>query len=829
MNIKQKILYTAVVVACGSISTQTHAALSETAYLEFTAGTKYCVYGGTVPDNCKFGIIRTNGSYFSMDNNGNGLIDPDEEKSLTPFNNLRLGQIQLAGGSHVGDPDGSESPNIDEAWPFFTNTGMHQATQPITIATDDLAGTVTLDMAGWSVTWNGISDIPMRGDPANFGTTGNTGIASLTCTSACEHGDTFILDYAAQVPKNDPSNFGGVPYTLHLEGTIFVPNTPPTAVADTISVNAGESASIDVTTNGSSDPENDALTVGTLTQGSTGSVTGTGTTLATYTSTAADVNNATAADTFTYTVSDGALESIAAATVTVSINSFPVAVDDGPIGATASAATSIAVLQNDTDANDSIDITSISINSNPTNGTAVAGADGIVTYTNDGTLGADSFTYTVADTNGAVSITPATVTISVEADPLPTCNGTTLSPNQDTSITFVVDDFATAGGAGTPDAKTLDLTSVAITTDVTNGATGIDAVTGVITYTPDAGYTGADTFSYTVADDTQTCAPTAVTINVISTNIAPTAVDDSGLFTTTTTNTAINVDVKANDTDDDDIANSDVTITNNASNGSTNVETDGTVTYTPNTGYSGTDSFTYNLTDTEGATSLNAAVSMIIAADAPAVSDGTLTPGDTANTAGSTDGRVTIEEIGIEDNGSSETQGIAQSCIGGCFDFVISGLTGGADAQVVLPLSIAIPAPSEGNTLLYRKLTSTGWQNFDTSGNNAIASAAGIGSGASTVCPATTSTSYTPNLTEGDRCLRLTIVDNGPNDTDPADGTVADPSGIAESVNIDTRVSGTDGCSMSGNSVNANQRADWWLVAGFMGLLGLFRLKRKQG
>ena len=79
-------------------------------------------------------------------------------------------------------------------------------------------------------------------------------------------------------------------------------------------------------------------------------------------------------------------------------------------------------------------------------------------------------------------------------------------------------------------------------------------------------------------------------------------------------------------------------------------------------------------------------------------------------------------------------------------------------------------------------------------------------------------------LTTGDRCLLLTITDNGPNDTDPTVGTIADPGGLAEI----TLVSGSDGCSMTGNNSKATDHADWLLLAGFMAMLGWFGMKKRR-
>ena len=73
----------------------------------------------------------------------------------------------------------------------------------------------------------------------------------------------------------------------------------------------------------------------------------------------------------------------------------------------------IPVLTNDTDVNNNIDPTSVAIVSNAAGGTAVANADGTVTYTNtNAAIGTDTFTYTVDDLGGLTS-NVATVSVSV--------------------------------------------------------------------------------------------------------------------------------------------------------------------------------------------------------------------------------------------------------------------------------------------------------------------------------------------------------------------------------------------------------------------------------
>jgi hypothetical protein len=182
--------------------------------------------------------------------------------------------------------------------------------------------------------------------------------------------------------------------------------------------------------------------------------------------------------------------------------------------------------------------------------------------------------------------------------------------------------------------------------------------------------------------------------------------------------------------------------------------------------------------------------------------------------------RIVASDIPVTDNS------VDGSCVGGCFSFNVSGLAGGAAVDVVLPLSEAIPAGAG-----VRKFLHNTWRDFDTGNGNAIMSAPG---GPAGVCPAPVG-SWTAGLTAGDTCVKLTIVDGGANDGDGvANGTVVDPSGVsgASTVTV-TAPSGvgsasTGGCSMNSYPASASGHADWWLVGGLLGWLGLTRrCKRK--
>ena len=117
----------------------------------------------------------------------------------------------------------------------------------------------------------------------------------------------------------------------------------------------------------------------------------------------------TVADSFTYTIDD--LTGATSNTVTVSLtitpqNDAPVAVADS-FTVNEGSTTNLDLATNDSDADDGLDLGSISIVSGPTNGTIDSiNGDGTVDYTHDGSeTVADSFTYTINDLAGATSNT----------------------------------------------------------------------------------------------------------------------------------------------------------------------------------------------------------------------------------------------------------------------------------------------------------------------------------------------------------------------------------------------------------------------------------------
>jgi hypothetical protein len=204
-------------------------------------------------------------------------------------------------------------------------------------------------------------------------------------------------------------------------------------------------------------------------------------------------------DTFGYRVkdNDGVISNEATVAVSVGdVNDAPRAVNDSVV-TNEETSKSINVLANDTDVDGSIDAATVRIVSPPRNGSAdVNAATGIVTYTpRTDFFGDDSFRYTVRD-DGAAASNVATVNISVRGvNDAPVAANDMAVARQDTSIAIDVsaNDVDVDG--------TVSRNTVAITGFPNNGQLRVSSATGVVTYSPRAGYVGADSFRYVVLDN----------------------------------------------------------------------------------------------------------------------------------------------------------------------------------------------------------------------------------------------------------------------------------------------------------------------------------------
>jgi hypothetical protein len=121
---------------------------------------------------------------------------------------------------------------------------------------------------------------------------------------------------------------------------------------------------------------------------------------------------------------------------------------------------------------------------------------------------------------------------------------------------------------------------------------------GSYTYTPDSGFAGEETIRYTISNGDGGTDDGRITITVDDGPDAPNAQDDSQTVRTGTTAT---LDVLANDSDPDGDSLS-ISGFEQPANGSVTANDDGTLSYTADDGFTGTDSFTYTIDDGTGRT-----------------------------------------------------------------------------------------------------------------------------------------------------------------------------------------------------------------------------------
>jgi hypothetical protein len=116
---------------------------------------------------------------------------------------------------------------------------------------------------------------------------------------------------------------------------------------------------------------------------------------------------------------------------------------------------------------------------------------------------------------------------------------------------------------------------------------------GRVIYEPASGFGGTDTFGYRANDGQDNSAEATVTVTVQTDNRPPVAADNTFAGFQ---DTGLVIDPRVDDTDPDGDPLRAVVVTPPAS-GRVTVNPDGTLTYTPNPGFSGTDTFTYAAVD----------------------------------------------------------------------------------------------------------------------------------------------------------------------------------------------------------------------------------------
>ena len=383
------------------------------------------------------------------------------------------------------------------------------------------------------------------------------------------------------------------------------------------------------------DPDGDTLTLSIAdapAKGSLGAISGGS---VTYTPDAGEHGT----DTFTFTANDGEDDS-APATATIVITRAP-SCEDADAKTAVGEPVSVPLSCTDADG----DTLTLAKASDPTKGTLGAFSASAVTYTPDaGEYGEDSFTYTADDGDGE----SAAATVSITITRPPVCDAVT----DDTPAGEPVElDLSCTD----PDD---DPTTLSTVDEPSHGSLGPIA-DGHVTYTPDDGYSGPDAFTYRASDGTADSAPATVSLTVIPPpNQAP-ACDP--VTATTETGTPVEVALDCTDPDGDSL---DLETVGEPDHGSLGAVGGGTVTYTPDAGYVGADSFTYRASDGDLQAS---AATVTLAVEAPpevslAVDRARAVQGSTLLfTADGTDADGTIEEYRFTVDGTAVQTGSART------------------------------------------------------------------------------------------------------------------------------------------------------------------------
>ncbi|EGQ8507404.1 tandem-95 repeat protein, partial [Vibrio parahaemolyticus] len=382
-------------------------------------------------------------------------------------------------------------------------------------------------------------------------------------------------------------------------------NDAPNAENDVITTEEDTAVTIDVLVN-DSDVEGDALSIQSASvpseQGSVDIVDGK------LVFTPAENFNGEA--TITYIVTDGDLTDEAKVSVTVTpVNDAPVAKDD--IATTQEdTPVTIDVLPNDTDVDgDKLSIESASV---PKEQGTVEVVNGKLVFTPAENFNGDAeITYTVTD--GALT---DRVTVNV------TVNAVNDTPVVESSIAdqTLAEDF-------TP--YTINLNTAFSDVDNVDGELSFSVsgnsniqvaiVNGIATFTPTADWNGKEKITFTAKD------PSGESVSqTVNFTVAPVA-DIVADKATVVEDTPTIIKVLGNDTFEGDDKVVSLDANNGPANGTVSVNPDGSVTYTPNDNYHGTDSFTYIVTSGGVSESTTVNVDVTPVNDAPVAKDDTAT------------------------------------------------------------------------------------------------------------------------------------------------------------------------------------------------------------
>ncbi len=212
-----------------------------------------------------------------------------------------------------------------------------------------------------------------------------------------------------------------------------------------------------------------------------------------------------------------------------------------------------------------------------------------------------------------------TVTVNVAANRDPSAVNDAASMDEDAAPILI----PVLANDSDPDGDALTIASVSAP------ANGVATIVGnQVQYTPNADFNGTNVFGYSISDGRGGTSSALITVTARPINDDPVANPDSA---STSAGTGVNIPVLANDTDIDGGALS-ISAVGAAANGTTSIVGD-QARYVPNAGFSGTDSFTYTVSDGAGGSASSTVTVTVGAPPTLSIDDVSLAEGNAGNTA----------------------------------------------------------------------------------------------------------------------------------------------------------------------------------------------------
>ncbi|UWQ93542.1 tandem-95 repeat protein (plasmid) [Rhodobacteraceae bacterium M382] len=242
----------------------------------------------------------------------------------------------------------------------------------------------------------------------------------------------------------------------------------------------------------------------------------------------------------------------------------------------------------------------------------------------------EDVTFTYEATDADLDSDSATVTITVNGvNDDPDAGNDTATTDENTAV--LIDVLANDSDIDDGDVVSLDSVSISDAGGGSGGSATATIVGGQVRFDPGTDYDylalGESTtveLTYDVVDNYTGTDTATVSVTVNGRNDAPVANDD---VATTDEDTPVDIDVLANDSDVDatDIL---MAMSFSADNGTVDLNNDGTLRYTPNANFFGTDTITYTVMDDSGAANNSDTATVTVTVnpvnDAPVTTPGTV-------------------------------------------------------------------------------------------------------------------------------------------------------------------------------------------------------------